>query len=202
MNHHDVFRRLRLHYSGLLSIGDRFEPVLFIIDSVSGLPVMPCDPDALLEEMVVLHVPDDSDPLGLSLLATVTEADPATHNAPMRHAAYFGPTQARRWLILGVESVKLGGSVISGEDAVAPNPLAKFESALCRRLNEDRSLLASLARVASAGKGTNEPMVVGVDDLGIDIRARFGIMRVDFPSPITDPDAAHAAFLALAGRAP
>lgn len=72
-----------------------------------------------------------------------------------------------------------------------PNPLRKAEPRLVKLINSD---LASLARIcrARANLDIADPLCVGVDPFGIDVRARFGIVRVEFDLEAGSPEQAEA----------
>lgn len=103
---------------------------------------------------------------------------------------------ARVWLRCRVEGGKAPhspppGEVYSGESMTRPNPLRKAEPRLVKLINSD---LASLARIcrARANLDIADPLCVGVDPFGIDVRARFGIVRVEFDLEAGSPEQAEA----------
>ncbi|NOG54328.1 MAG: DUF2470 domain-containing protein [Planctomycetes bacterium] len=80
--------------------------------------------------------------------------------------------------------------VFDSTELLLRNPLADAEPRVCRWMNRERAeALHRLCR-AYADMDVQDPLMVGIDPAGLDIRARFGIVRL--PSPVimpTEPDA-------------
>lgn len=198
-----ALRRLRAEHQGLLQIGsggagqgrgggggDRLDPVCFVFDPATGNPVTPVHPDALAADSVTLHAPDDGSD-SVQVLAAATPIDPTLHEAADRYLAYFARAPFPRWAMLEIESLRLGSIVLDASEVRLPNPLRRAEPGLCKLLNADPARLARLCELET-GTAPAAPLCVGVDFYGIDIRARFGIVRLDFPAMVTTPDAARA----------
>jgi hypothetical protein len=167
--------------------------VKFVCDSASGRIVFPAPPSTLEASEVVLFVPEEDPPDEdeLQLLIAPTELDPG-HDEPCdRWRAYHGEPHLARWAACDIESARFAGEVIDETPLARPNPLAAVEPRLCKRLNTDRQRLAELCRTNN-GCAPSDPLAVGVDPCGIDVRARFGIMRVPFRTEAWTPDAAAA----------
>ncbi len=63
------------------------------------------------------------------------------------------------------------------------NPLAGDEAKLCRTVNKERrDALTRLCRKSDADVA--EPLLVGVDPLGFDVRRRFDVVRVPAVEPM------------------
>ena len=180
----DLTATLRRHYRGLLAIGDRFDPVCFVIHPASGRPVMAVAADALTQEAVTLHVPDDSGTQSVHLLGRPAVVDPARDPAADRFLVYHGTPRTRCWLAIDPESAKSADGVLGADEIDLTNTLHSAEPALCRALNADPGRLSALCRAAAAGTAPSDPRAVGVDPQGVDIRASFGIIRVEFRDPI------------------
>ena len=67
----------------------------------------------------------------------------------------------------------------SGESLTRPNPLRAGEARLVKQLNTDRASLARLCK-QRARLDVADPLCVGIDSFGLDVRARFGIVRIEF----------------------
>ncbi|MFG0286144.1 MAG: hypothetical protein ACF8R7_17140, partial [Phycisphaerales bacterium JB039] len=108
-----------------------------------------------------------------------------------RGRAYHGPDRRGAWALGAVESLRLrispGPAVLDGPDVLRPNPLRDDVAQLVRYANRDRTRLADAVR-ARLGSASIEPVAVGVDPWGLDVRARFGPVRFEF-----DCEADHAA---------
>ncbi len=184
-----ILRRMRQHHEGVLRFGELVEPVLFVLDPASGQPVLPVVGHALDFESVVLFVPDDSlsNPECLQISGSPRELDPQREEACDRHGAYFGRPAHARWARLDVESVKRLDSVVDGDSVRLANPLRRHEGRLCKAANQhEAAIMHACERLT--GVKPEHPLIVGVDPWGADVRARFGVIRLEFPSPVSTPE--------------
>jgi hypothetical protein len=175
---------LRAHREGVLIADGTAHTIRFIIDSATGLLVFPATPATADAFELVLFIPRE-DPDGepeLQLLLSPSRVDPDRDQACDRWRAYHGEPRLTRWLACAIESARFVGAVVESGPLTGPNPLHAAETALCRILNADSNRLAALCQT-QAGVAPREPTAVGVDDTGIDVRARFGIIRIGFPQP-------------------
>lgn len=194
----DLLRRLRTFHEGILAFGenpgDITEPCKFVLDPLSGEPALPVAAEALRSQDLMLFAPDDSleNPECLQVFATCTEINPHTHEAADRWLAYhLKPTHAR-WAKLNIQSVKRLDEIIDGDLVRLTNPLRQHEGALCKYANQHQAALANACEHQLHTRPEN-PFAVGVDPWGLDIRARFGVLRLEFPTPVSTPEEAHAA---------
>lgn len=187
-------RTLRRHHSAKIRFGELLLECRYVLDPSTGRPVMPVPAQVLGENRspsddpeseVVLFVPDDStdEAAGaLQLLATPEPIDPRTHEAGDRYLVYHGTPPERCWAVFNVQSVRWPGAVMGGDEMVVGNPLRGVEARVCKALNADPGTVAD-ACLRATGTRPSPPLVVGVDPDGIDVRARFGIIRVEFDVP-------------------
>jgi hypothetical protein len=77
--------------------------------------------------------------------------------------------------------------VFDGEALTRPNTLASAEAQMVKDLNGDRAGLVRLCAHAT-GAAVEDPVCVGVDQDGIYVRARFGVLRIHFPHTANDPE--------------
>lgn len=193
-----MLRRLRMHHGGVLSFGETVETVRFVLDPLTGQPVLPVPGRALDGGSAVLFLPDDSAPDCLQVTGVPREVDPGREEACDRHGAYFGKPAHARWALLEVDSVKCLDEVVDGDLVRLTNPLRKHEGRLCRAVNEHpRELAGACVRVA--GVAPEEPRMVGVDPWGADVRARFDVLRLEFPRPVSTPDEGREQLASLLG---
>ncbi len=183
-----ALRILRRHHAGILAFNERVSPVRFIIDGRDGRLVMPIEPAAADALEHVLYAPDQTEP-ELEVIVTPRPLESEFDEALDRWAAYHGRTAERRWVSCGLETLRTGGWVYDGEAVMSANPLRGGEAALVKRLNKDAEALAAACR-REAGVEVAEPLAVGVDPDGIDVRARFGIVRLEFAAPAADAEEA------------
>jgi hypothetical protein len=199
----DILRRMRLWHEGVLCLdGDDPRPrtVRFVLDPATGEPVLPVEPSVIGAEGVNLFTPDDAfeNPDALKIMAQAQEVEPDRSEACDRYLAYFGSTSAPRWARLRVVCVKRLDSVIDGEMVRLANPLRSAEGALCMAANRHAEQIA-MACARQTGTSPRSPAVVGVDPWGADVRARFGVIRIEFAHPVSTPDEARGALSDVLG---
>ena len=190
---HDMLRRLRLFHEGLLLFGDLHERVRFVLDPLSGQPVLPVPVYALEVDDLKLCLPDDAfeNPECLQVSGIAKEINPNTEEACDRHMAYFGKPGHARYARIDVESIKRLDEVIDGDLVRLANPFRKHEGALCKFANVNPESIANTCQ-RTLGTRPDKPMVVGVDPWGLDVRVTFGIMRLEFPTLASTDDEARA----------
>ena len=105
-----------------------------------------------------------------------------------RWQVYHGVSPEVQWAMLEIDAARFHEVFIDGEQLQRENPLGELEPALCKDLNENH--IEHLIEICK--KHTNvavqDPVVVGVDPLGLDIRASFGIIRVPTKTPFATTD--------------
>lgn len=196
-----ALRVLRRYHAGTLAFDERISPVRFIIDGRNGRLVMPIEPVAADALEHVLYAPDQAGP-EIEAILSPHPIEAEFDEALDRWAAYHGRTTERRWVSCDLETLRTGGWVYDGEGVMVGNLFRGDEPALVRRLNKDAGALASACRRV-AGADVADPLAVGVDPDGVDVRARFGIVRLEFASPAGDADEAGRLIEAmLAGEGP
>lgn len=190
---------LRSHHEGTLSADGQIEKTRFVIDGATGRVVLPVHPSTLEAAELVLFVPEEAPQEGpeLQLLLLPENLDADSEPAD-RWKAYHGDPRQPRWLSCAIDSGKFGGDVMESESLQLANPLLAAEPRLCKRLNSGKPALAALCERA-AHVAVRDPLAVGADPTGLDIRARFGIVHIPFAAPAWSPDDASAAIDAMLG---
>jgi hypothetical protein len=94
-----------------------------------------------------------------------------------RWRIYHREPQDVRWAFMSIDSARFEGAIIDGEALQQPNPLARDESRLCKMMNSSPGDLRRLC-LQHANIDIEQPVMVGIDPMGIDVRARFDIVRV------------------------
>lgn len=187
-NHDDAARTLRRHTRCVALADGVPHPCRFVIDGRAGELVLGVDRETLDAAELILCLPDDTFDADASALVHHRTADEDRWTD--RHAAYHTDARPERWARATVDSIKLrAGEVVEGERLGLVNPILDAEPALCKRLNAETARLRTLCRLM-AGVEPEHPVAVGVDRYGIDVRARFGVVRIDLPAPCDDPDEA------------
>jgi hypothetical protein len=174
---HTALRRLHRFFEGVLDINERFERTKFVIDPATRRPVFPAAPGVLEAEQLTLQIPED-EPGALHAAGTPVELDPLRDEACDRYLFYFGKPRWSRFAALSLDHLKSVDLVIDADEVIA-NPLRGAEPALCRWANQHQGLLVNLCQQRANVTPTN-PRLVGVDPYGLDIRAEFGPVRIEF----------------------
>jgi hypothetical protein len=175
-------RALRACHTAILFYDGTPEPIRLVLDNETGRPILPVAARILEADEHVLHLPEES-PSSLQLLVIPEEVDQAASPGVDRWKAYHGEAREPRWSRFSIDCARLGRSVLDGADLMQPNHLAGEERALLRLAADDPSRLGAAA-CRAAGRPLESPVPVGVDPLGLDVRARFGIVRLEFAEPV------------------
>lgn len=194
----DPLRELRRHYEGVLLFDGHATPVRFIIDDATGVLVLAVEPVVLTAAEHILFVPEERDS-AVELMLELSAADPTAGDLALacdRWAAYHGRTTLRAWAAAAVGAAKWNGRVHEGDAIMRPNPLRHHRSALLPEVGTDPALLGAACK-RLAGLDVADPAVVGIDPWGVDVRARFGIVRLEFQEEAPTSDAALAAITRL-----
>jgi hypothetical protein len=174
-----AIRALKASAEGHLMIdGDRRRRVRYVFDRRRGGLVFPIPGDFDQEGDAQLLVPDEHDPAVAALLSieTVSELPGAVE---IRFEIYHGRSRDAAWAVATVEALRYHGEPFDNDEFVLTDEIIGHEPGLCRELNADPELLRA-ACAGLAGATVEEPVAVGVDPDGIDVRARFGIVRLEF----------------------
>lgn len=181
------------HRIGTLLADALATPIRFIIDGKTGDLAFPADRNTFETDNLVLFIPeeDPDDGDALQLLLTAREIDGDATGLRDRWTAYHGPPDPPLFASCCVEGGKFNGEVIEGPDLAAVNTVRAVEGRLLKKANADKSLLRSTCSRRASVK-IPEPVAVGIDQFGIEVRATFGIVRIYFAEPASDAtDAEH-----------
>lgn len=174
----DAVRALRAYAQGhLLLTGEERRSVRFVWDRRGGRLVFPVPGEFEAEEGQLL-VPDEHGP-SVAALLSLERPDPMPGILEIRYEIYHGRPREAGWVLASIEALRHHGEPYDSEQLELTDALAGDEPALCRELNADRSRLRRLCEAVAKAR-VEEPVAVGVDPDGIDIRARFGIVRLAF----------------------
>lgn len=163
----------------------------YVLDPDTGFPVVAVSAEVFDAEDFVLHVPEDEDD-ALQLMVEPQEVDSRNSPAADRYAIYHGKPGEVHLLRLEILSAKFRGHVFEGSELACVNPFGSGEAGLCKVANQRASDLTHLC-ARSCGTSPAAPVLVGVDPHGLDVRARFGVIRVDFPRKVASIDEARSA---------
>lgn len=158
-------------------------------------------PDSLRDaESAALHIPDERDD-ALHLLVTPEPIDPDDPPPGVgewldRFIAYHLQWRARTPALLRIDAAKWDAEVVDADELNLTNPLAPIESRLLKLLNADRARLSAICR-ARAETDEDEPVAVGIDPDGFDIRAHIGVVRCHAGDLDISPEHAEASIKRL-----
>ncbi|MEM1072772.1 MAG: hypothetical protein AAFR76_14670 [Planctomycetota bacterium] len=155
-----------------------------VLDNAVSRFVLPVPTVALDADEVVIHIPEERDD-SLQVLVSPFEIDGNLEAAADRWRIYHGEEPDAHWVAAEPIGVRLGPMVAGGDEIDLTNVLADDEPRLCKKFNADPAKVGALAHsfdVRAHGVCT----LVGVDQLGLDIRSRWDIVRVPFGEAITD----------------
>jgi hypothetical protein len=189
----EAYRRLRGCWTGDLRFDQHVRGLRYVIEPAGRL-VAPVMVAMLRAAETVLFVPEYAED-ALELLVSLEELDEHGPHGGLtdRWRIHHRDPEDVRWGFFDVDSARLGEVVIDGASLLRPNPLAGDEAALCRWLNQrGQETLRRLCQ-AAGGIDVEQPVVVGVDPLGFDVRRRFDVVRVPAPAPMETADAVRAA---------
>lgn len=178
---------LRATHKGELQFDEHLRDLKIVIapDGRIIAPVMV----AMLEAAdTVLFLPH-ADEHSLQAQVTLEKFDERGGNGGLadRWRIYHGEPQDLNWAVVHIDAAKFRNAVIDGEALKEPNPLASDEARLCRETNSmHRDALRDLIH-RKTGLTIEEPVMVGIDPRGLDVRGPFDVIRVPFDRPIADP---------------
>lgn len=184
---------LRRYHEGVLTYLERKADVRFVIESATGALVMPVEPGfAKASEDAtgngggggfVVFMPTESDWVMHVAIEPRLIERPEAEESCDRWRGYHGQPTRTHWIRCDISGGKTEASVFDGECVQTPNALGRAEYALIRHANADRALLSAACKKHGA-MIVADPQCVGVDPFGMDVKARFGIVRLEFPPGI------------------
>lgn len=190
---------LRSHTTGTLLCDGTPTPVRYIVDPSSGGLVLCVEQDMLGADDCVLAVPEDS--FSCPMRVNISVEEMAESISSDRYIAYHLRQDRPVWARGTISFAKIdSGGVADGEALMTPNPLLDAIPQLCKRLNADRKALREVCRLLTKADIEN-PIAVGVDEEGSDIRAEFGVVRMSWPGPVEDADECERVIASLIGGA-
>jgi len=173
---------------GDLRFDDNIVPCRFVHTS-DGRLVAPVMVAALHTSDTVLMIPDEHAPV-LELLLSLApfQEDGPDGRWADRWRIYHGEEEDINWAFLDIDMGRMSSIVIDGDALIRANPLAEEEPALCRAINElGPAVLQRMCR-SRIDLEVESPLVVGVDPTGLDVRARFDVLRIPFPMAMDLPE--------------
>jgi hypothetical protein len=169
-------KRADLHFDG------HVQPLKYVI-AADGRLVAPVMVAMLSAADTTLFVPEDREG-AMELMVTLEQFEEGGELGGLadRWRIYHGEPPDVRWAVMTIDAAKYRGLFIDGEAFAEANPLSDAEPAFCREANQRH--VGSVRRLCSerGGMDVENPVMVGIDPRGFDVRATFDIVRVRFPS--------------------
>jgi len=179
---------LRSWTQGLFRFDEHVHSLKYVI-APDGQLVAPVMVAALQTPDTALYIPDDEAPV-LELLLSLEAFEERGEAAVLadRWRIHHGTEEDLNWALMNIDMVRISGLVIDGDAIVRFNPFADVEADLCRTINnlgED-----TLQRICKGQLDVDveHPCAVAIDPLGLDIRARFDVLRLPFGTTLESPD--------------
>ena len=191
---------LRGHLEGLIRFDENVLPIKFVVEP-EGRIVAPVMVAMLTAGDTVLHLPDEEEH-SMHVMVTLESFEEQGRDGGLadRWRIYHGEPEDVRWAIMHIDAVRLDGVFYDGDALLVPNALHRIEPAVCRWANQ--SMIDGMRSACLEQKRIelNEPMMVGVDPLGFDVRGRFEVVRLDVEGQIHDEESARSALEGLICR--
>ena len=173
---------LRSNSTATLRFGENSQDISYIVAPdgrlvISAMVAMlqPCD-----TIMFVPEYAEDCMEMHVSLNQFLENGDDGT--LADRWQVYHGVPPDTQWAIVDIDAARYHEMFIDGETLTRENLLAEDEVSLCKKLNKNKDTIR-LVCASKTNVEVSDPFVVGVDSLGIDIRAPFGIVRIQSETP-------------------
>lgn len=190
---HRAQDRLRTHREGTLHFEDHFIPTPYVTDPETGRIIMPVPEAAFFAAEHILFVPEEAED-ALQLLLSIERIEESLHTDRWR--VYHGEPDQVRWAACYVDAAKRAPWVFDGDALMMKNGLAGDEPWVVRMMNEDRDAIARLV-TKRLERDAAEAIVVGADEWGVHVRARFGVVRLSFDEAVANGNDAVDAFRAM-----
>ena len=177
---HAGVRTLRRFHQGTLQFYERVAQIRLVLEGSSGQVVMPVEPPfAIAGAEMLLWLPAESDWDAQASLIIRPIDRPESVEAVDRWRAYHGDTSLSTWVRAEIDGMKTPTNVF-GHEVQRPNPLGRAEYPLIRHAGADKARLIGACK-AHAATLVPDAQCVGVDPFGLDVKARFGTIRLEFP---------------------
>lgn len=192
---------LRGHLSGVIRFDGEFIDLKVVIapDGRLVAPVMVAMLTSVDCALFLPREPKDEFDDAIQIQIELEKFDEAGPDGGLadRWKIYHGEPPDVNWATFAIDAARLKDVFVSGDAFEIPNGLHGYEAAICREINAGD--LEALRRLASAccDHELDEARLVGIDELGFDVRGRFDVVRVTAPELMLDGDAARATLAAL-----
>jgi hypothetical protein len=186
----NAVKSLRSNLRGELRFDEHVRPIRIVI-APDGRLIAPVMVAALRSLDTVLHLPAYQEG-AIEVQVTLHPLKDQGEGGALtdRWRIYHGEPEDTSWAAMTIDAGRFGEHVIDGEALMQRNLLEADEARLCRMMNQAGTEALQRLALARGHVEVESPVVVGVDQYGVDVRRQFDIARV--PSPQTMHDAAEA----------
>ncbi|MBT4530829.1 MAG: hypothetical protein HOC27_06445 [Phycisphaerae bacterium] len=184
----DAYRFLKSNSTASLQFGENIYDVSYtfapdgrLVISAMVAMLQPCD--------IVMFVPEYSDNC-MELHVSLVQFKEDNENGAIadKWQVYHGEPPDVQWAFVDIDAARFHEMFVDGEGLCRENAIAVQEQSICKTLNALKETVRMVC-FKHTKVDVVDPFVVGVDPLGIDIRAPFGIVRIPAPSQfITNTD--------------
>jgi hypothetical protein len=171
-----------------LRFDQHLRPVRYVIDAAGHL-VLPAMVAMLTADETVLFVPEYGEDAA-ELLVTLEPFEDAGADGALadRWRIYHGEPEDVRWARCEIDAAKFEGHLVDGDAIDLSNPMQAVEARLCKTINTgDRAALIAFCR-ERGDIDVEEPLVVGIDPTGVDVRRRFDVVHIHLDEPLATED--------------
>lgn len=172
------------------------EPLKYVV-APDGRLIAPVMVAMLTAADTTLFVPDDRED-AMELMVTLEQFQETGKNGALadRWRIYHGEPPDVRWAAMTVDAARFHGLFIDGEAFLESNPLIGGEALLCREINAKHiDVLRALCETRGPMR-IEQPVMVGVDPRGVDVRSVFDVVRARFERAAQSIDDARSMILA------
>ena len=182
-----AYEFLKSNSTATLRFGEHLQDVSYtfapdgrLVISAMYAMLQPCD--------TVLYVPEYGDNC-MEMHVSLTQFTEEGKNGSIadKWQIYFGEPPDVQWACVDIDAARFHEMFIDGESLCRENTFREIERDLCKRLNENKDVLRQVCE-STTGVEVADPFVVGVDTLGVDVRAPFGIVRIPAVSTFSSPE--------------
>jgi hypothetical protein len=180
-----AWKFLRCNSTGTLRFGDNLHDVSYVFVN-DGSMIIPAMVAMLQPQDLVMYVPEYAeDCIEMHVTLEQFSENGAGGVYADRWQMYHGEPPDVQWAKVAIDAARFHDMFVDGEGLQRENKIAGDEPSLCKELNRDISEVAKACK-RIARVEVEVPVVVGVDPLGVDVRARFGIVRLASETPLTN----------------
>ena len=192
---------LRGHLSGTIRFDGDYVPIKVVIapDGRLVAPVMVAMIRSVDCALFLPGEPSDENDKAIQLQVDLEEfqEDGPQGGLADRWRIYHGDPPDVNWASFSIDAGKMQHLFVSGEALQVPNALAPDEAAICREVNQGDTEQLLKAAAEASGITLDSARLVGVDQLGFDVRGRFDVVRIDSNRILHDADDARTCINAI-----